>query len=98
MNSVAFYVALAVIVWSVAGRRWGIAALIASIVLCTFVGISRIYLGYHYFTDVVGGALAGTAWVLITIAAFRRGPLERLWEMPHRPRVVGRAVDPEARS
>ena len=97
MNSVAFYVALAVIVWSVAGRRWGAVALVASIALCTVIGISRIYLGYHYFTDVVGGALAGTAWVLITIAAFRRGPLERLWEVPHRPRAVGSTADPEAR-
>jgi len=98
MNSVAFYVALAVIVWSIAGRRWGIAALAGAIVLCTFVGISRIYLGFHYFTDVVGGALAGVSWVLVTMAAFRTGPLERLWDMPDRAKALGRTAARRARS
>jgi undecaprenyl-diphosphatase len=37
------------------------------------IGTSRIYLGYHYFTDVVGGLLAGAAWLLIVFAAFDPG-------------------------
>jgi undecaprenyl-diphosphatase len=98
MNSIAFYVALAIIVWSIAGRRWGIAALAASIALCTLVGISRIYLGFHYLTDVVGGILAGVSWILVTLAAFRTGPLERLWEMPDRAKTLGRTVARKARS
>jgi undecaprenyl-diphosphatase len=79
MNSVVFYVALAVVLWSVRGRRTGLASLAIGIVLSLFVGVSRIYLGYHYLTDVVGGLLAGTAWLLIVAAAFRAGPLSRLW-------------------
>jgi undecaprenyl-diphosphatase len=98
MNSVAFYLALAVIVWSILGRRWGIAATAGAIALCTLIGISRIYLGFHYFTDVVGGALAGIAWVLVTMAAFRTGPLERLWVMPERAREIGRDVGRRART
>ena len=82
MNSVAFYGALAVIVWSIAGRRWGIVAVIAATVLCTLIGISRIYLGYHYFTDVIGGALAGVSWLLITVAVFRIRPLDGWWMAP----------------
>ena len=62
------------------------------------IGISRIYLGYHYFTDVVGGALAGISWLLITIAAFQRGPLERLWAMPDRARAAARSVVPRGRA
>jgi undecaprenyl-diphosphatase len=98
MNSIAFYVAIAVIVWSIAGRRWGIAALTGAIVLCTFVGISRIYLGYHYFTDVVGGVVAGVAWILVTMAAFRTRPLERLWDLPGRAARAGQDAARRARS
>jgi undecaprenyl-diphosphatase len=79
MNSVAFYVALAVIIWSVRGRRSGAVALAVAIVLCGLIGLSRIYLGYHYFTDVLGGFLAGASWLLIVLTAFRSGPLARFW-------------------
>ena len=82
MNSVAFYGALAVIVWSISGRRRGIIAVVAATVLCTLIGISRIYLGYHYFTDVIGGALAGISWLLITMAVFRVRPLAKWWTPP----------------
>ena len=56
----------------------------AAIILCMFVGISRIYLGYHYFTDVLGGVLAGASWLLIALAAFRSKPLARFWSGPER--------------
>src|SRR6185369_1332499 len=82
MNSVAFYGALAVIIWSIAGRRWGTVAIFSAAVLCTLIGISRIYLGYHYFTDVIGGALAGVSWLLITMAVFRVRPLDGWWMAP----------------
>lgn len=84
MNSVAFYVGLAIIVWSISGRHRGAIALVAAIILCMFVGISRIYLGYHYFTDVLGGVLAGASWLLIALAAFRSKPLARFWSGPER--------------
>jgi deoxyhypusine synthase len=41
------------------------------------VGVSRIYLGYHYLTDVVAGLLAGIAWLLVVGAAFNARP--RWW-------------------
>jgi undecaprenyl-diphosphatase len=84
MNSVAFYVALAVIVWSIRGRRAGLVATALAIGLAVLVGISRIYLGYHYFTDVIGGFLAGISWVLISVAAFRAPPLARFWRGPQK--------------
>jgi membrane-associated phospholipid phosphatase len=80
MNSLSFYVALAIIAWSLRGRRIGSIALLAAGGLTLLVGISRIYLGYHYFTDVAGGVLAGTSWLLIVLAAFRSRPLERFWQ------------------
>lgn len=42
-------------------RRSAVAGLIA---LPVVVGVSRIALGVHWFTDVVGGALLGLGWVL----------------------------------
>jgi undecaprenyl-diphosphatase len=79
MNSVVFYVALAVVLWSVRGRRTGLVSLAIGIALSLLVGVSRIYLGYHYFTDVVGGLLAGMVWLLVVAGAFQSGPLWRLW-------------------
>jgi len=43
------------------------------------VGMSRIYLGYHYLTDVVGGLLAGIAWLLVVGTALRARPAWRQW-------------------
>jgi len=79
MNSVVFYVAFAVVLWSVRGRRTGVAALVIGIALSLVIGVSRIYLGYHYFTDVAAGLLAGTAWLAVVAAAFGAGPLSRRW-------------------
>ena len=39
------------------------------------VGFSRIALGAHYFTDVVGGMLLGTMW--LTVCAVAARPLRR---------------------
>jgi undecaprenyl-diphosphatase len=59
------------------GCRAGVISVVVAIVLAVLIGTSRIYLGYHYFTDVAGGFLAGTAWLMILTAAFRAGPLWR---------------------
>jgi undecaprenyl-diphosphatase len=85
MNSAVVYGALAVIVWSVAGRRAGSVAVAVAVALAPAIGTSRIYLGYHYFTDVVGGLLAAVSWLVIVVAAFRISPLRRFWFVPPRP-------------
>ena len=35
------------------------------------MGMSRVFLGHHWFTDVVAGFIAGTAWALVVILAHR---------------------------
>ena len=74
MNAIVFYVALALILWAVFGRRIGVVTLVIALALAFGVGVSRVYLGYHYLTDVVGGLLAGIAWLLVVGAAFRARP------------------------
>jgi undecaprenyl-diphosphatase len=77
MNGVVVYVSLALILWSVFGRRVGVPAVVVAAVLAFGIGVSRIYLGYHYLTDVVGGWLAGIIWLLVIGAAFRARP--KMW-------------------
>ena len=86
MSAVIFYVALALILWSVFGRRIGVIALTIAATVTFGVSVSRIYLGYHYLTDVVGGLLAGIAWLLVVGAAFRARPTWRRWRSTSTPR------------
>jgi membrane-associated phospholipid phosphatase len=40
-----------------------------AVVLVTLIGFSRVYLGAHYVSDVVGGFAAGGAWLSVVITA-----------------------------
>jgi undecaprenyl-diphosphatase len=55
-------------------RRWSPAAVLvaAAIALAMLVGVSRMYLGYHYLTDVAGGWTAGLAFALLTMSVDKR--------------------------
>jgi membrane-associated phospholipid phosphatase len=62
--AVALYGALAVVVWSSARIGWVRAvALLIGIGVPIVVGLSRLYRGMHYPTDVFGGALLGVLWL-----------------------------------
>jgi undecaprenyl-diphosphatase len=79
MNAFVLYAAVALILWSVFGRAAGTVAIIGAVALAIGVGISRIYLGFHFLTDVIGGLAAGTVWLLIVGAAFRARPTWWRW-------------------
>jgi len=85
MNAFVFYVALALIAWSVFGRRVGLIAVAVAVAVALGVGVSRIYLGYHYLTDVVGGLVAGIAWLLVVGAAFHARPKWWPWDHARTP-------------
>jgi undecaprenyl-diphosphatase len=65
---------LGIIVWaapwpSPALRR---AALVLAALLALSIGFSRVYMGVHYPSDVVGGLLLGTAWSALALLWWRR--------------------------
>lgn len=65
LATVGFYGVLAAVIWSSADRRSiQIGAYTAATVIIVLVGFSRVYLGVHWFTDVVGATLLGIAFVL----------------------------------
>ena len=65
MDSIVVLVAVAFVVWALFGRRVGIVATgVAQIGLALLIGFSRIYLGAHYLTDVIGGYIAGAIWLV----------------------------------
>jgi undecaprenyl-diphosphatase len=73
MNSLAFGLALAFVAWRLAGPRRGLVALVAAASVSAIIGLSRIYLGYHYATDVIGGFAGAILWVVIVVAVLRPG-------------------------
>jgi undecaprenyl-diphosphatase len=50
-------------------RRYGLAFLVAAFV----IGFSRVYIGMHYVSDVLGGALTGIAAALLVRVLLRSG-------------------------
>lgn len=54
--------------------RWG---LFSGVLLMAFViGISRLYLGVHWLSDVLGGFFIGTSWAALLGIAYLNGPVE----------------------
>lgn len=60
--SMALLAALAYIIHRLSRRRTGIAALLLGGAAVLLVGLSRIYLGVHYPSDVIAGYVVGSCW------------------------------------
>ena len=71
-----------------------IACVVVPVVIAVVVGLTRVLLGAHWFTDVVAAWLLGVAWLALVVTAHRlyltareRGAPER--PQPPRPRASG---------
>lgn len=80
MGATVVYGALLVAFWAILAPRWRGRALVATVVLVLAVGTSRLFLGVHFLTDVVGGFLLGLAWLSGSVAAFHTWRHDRVVE------------------
>ena len=83
MSAFAFYGIVAFLLWRHISNQLGRTVLIlVSIIFILMIGISRIYLGVHYPSDIVGGYFASALWLSIAIWFFQRYK-EKQYERSH---------------
>jgi membrane-associated phospholipid phosphatase len=69
-----FYGFLAFLAFTLLKPSWGRTALLVLFAaLIVLMGPSRIYLGQHWFSDVMGAYLLGSLWLALTIMFYRWG-------------------------
>jgi len=65
-----------VVLWT-QRRSAQIAIVLGAALLIVAIGLSRLYLGVHYFSDVVGGYAAGVLWLSTCISGLE---VARRWD------------------
>jgi membrane-associated phospholipid phosphatase len=70
------YAVLLLVFLSVLHGLWRTVTVTAAVLMILAIGFSRIALGVHYLSDVLGGYLLGAAWVAAMAAAFNAMRIE----------------------
>jgi undecaprenyl-diphosphatase len=72
MVSICFYGYIIYLVSKFVKSEWKYIINLLLIILILSIGVSRIYLGVHYTSDVIGGYSFGLAWLLLVICAMEK--------------------------
>lgn len=93
MSSMVVYGAVLLIFIPVTSKRRRMISVFGVLALVTAIGMSRLALGVHYITDVLGGFVLGLAWLIASTAAFS------IWrqERGRAPVKALRGLEPEAK-
>jgi undecaprenyl-diphosphatase len=70
LGSIVCYGAVLLVFLPVARGRWRAVFVWVTVTLAALIGISRILLGVHYLSDVIGGWALGITWLGLTALAF----------------------------
>jgi len=78
-GAIVFYGMLAYVLLRVLPHRWHRWVIAGAVAMIGVIGLSRIVLQVHYFSDVVAGYISGSAWLVVCIAGaewwrMRRSP------------------------
>lgn len=74
MVSMGFYGFLIYLIWvNIKNKKIKYPLVVFLSLLILFIGISRIYLGVHYFTDVIGGFIIAILYLIIFIKFLYKG-------------------------
>jgi undecaprenyl-diphosphatase len=85
-NSAIVYLSIAlVLARNFADRPTRVFILASAVGLVVVIGVTRVYLGVHYPSDVAAGWMAGAAWALAMGAITRRLQVEHKVEQPEAP-------------
>ena len=90
LTSAAVFLTLGVLLMRVSERRWTKFYILAVAMAATFlVGLSRIFLGVHYPTDVLAGWLIGLSWALVCWMVERVLERRRSWKRERQEAAAG---------
>ncbi|GAA4266197.1 phosphatase PAP2 family protein [Frondihabitans peucedani] len=78
-------------------RRLRVVTILVGVLFALTVGLSRVFLGHHWFTDVLAGWVLGAAWLALVITAHRLYLTSRKTE-PDLPLAVNTAVSSAVRT
>ena len=73
LGSIVCYGAILLVFLPAARGRWRVIFVTVTVTLIALIGISRILLGVHYLSDVIGGWAVGITWLGLTAAGSPQG-------------------------
>ena len=92
MSSLICYGAVLLVVLPLVAARWRRIAIGGTAVWVGLIGVSRLALGVHFLSDVLGGYALGAAWLVGSVAAFETWRVDRGRRRTH---PLDEGVEPE---